>query len=69
MTISIAKRMIAFSFILTTQHATTVYETHVLSRVIYWWHEVGIIEQEKLVLMILFGLHTNVLLKLDPAHF
>lgn len=47
MTISIAKRMIAFSFILTTQHATTVYETHVLSRVIYWWHEVGIIEQEK----------------------
>lgn len=47
MTISIAKSMIAFSFILTTQHATTVYETHVPSRVIYWWHGLGIIEQGK----------------------
>lgn len=47
MAISIAKSMIAFSFILTTQHATTVYETHVLSRVIYWWHGVGIIKQGK----------------------
>lgn len=47
MTISIAKSLIAFSSILTTQHATTVYETHVLSRVIYWWHGARIIVQGK----------------------
>lgn len=43
MTISISKSRTVFSFILITQHATTVYETHVLSRVIYWWHVVGTI--------------------------
>lgn len=47
MTTSEAKCRTAFSFIFTTQHATTVYETHVLSRVIYWWHVVGIILQGK----------------------
>lgn len=44
--VSIAKTD-CFWFIFVTQHATTSYETHVLSRVIYWWHVIGIILQGK----------------------